>query len=213
MYSESKVGTPQPTRKNSVSGGFFWISGKCIVFDCETRFTLTPIWPQHADRRLADALVVDVAVVRAVQRDLEAVSDSRRRPAVAFALLTSRRRRRVEFRRPAVDERRHDHAGRHRLAAHDDALDRRRGSAPCSWPGARCLSANGFLPSTLSPFRSVDADVHAEEDRAVLGPDVDAQVLRGSSAARCPAPARPARSRPRPTAAPRRRVASALIGM
>jgi hypothetical protein len=45
MYSESKVGTPQPTRKNSVSGGFFWMSGKCSVFDCEMRLALMPICP------------------------------------------------------------------------------------------------------------------------------------------------------------------------
>src|SRR5690606_11531784 len=78
---------------------------------------------EHADDGLRDRFVIDVAVVRRVERDGEAVRiagfcQQFLRPGDVRLLRVG-----VEFKRAAIDERRGCNTGRDRLAAHDDLLE------------------------------------------------------------------------------------------
>ena len=123
---------------------------------------------EHADHRQADRLVVDVAVVRAIHADLEAV----RIAGLGQQLLRLVRvqREALEVRAGAVDRLRDHHRRRRRQAAHHLLLDR----LDVDRPEERLAH-----PYVLKRVLALDVGVqqlfaelvHAEEDGTQLRPD------------------------------------------
>ena len=134
---------------------------------------------QHPDSRLTDRLIVDIAVVRAIQLDREAVAvtcffhqrlgcfDISDRGAVHRLV-------------PAVHEGRCDHTGRRRLTAHDDlldriAVDRHRHGLAHTHIGQRV----GAFDIVIGQIRI--AHVHPEKDHAVLRCGAHIQTIGGGN--------------------------------
>mmetsp|Transcript_23850 Transcript_23850/g.43174 ORF Transcript_23850/g.43174 Transcript_23850/m.43174 type:complete len:448 (+) Transcript_23850:297-1640(+) len=133
---------------------------------------------QHANGRLADAFIVDVAVVGTIELDGKAV-----RIACfgheRFGPLNIRDRRGVHIRVPAVDERRGNHTCRIGLPAHDDLLDR------IAVDGHRHGLAHAHIGQRVGPFDVVIREIRVpsiqtEKDHPVLGRCPHVQTVRAS---------------------------------
>ena len=108
---------------------------------------MTPDAGEHADNRLADRLVIHVAIVRAIHADFEAVRIACVRQQLLGAV-------RIVFRTHEIlregEELRRDHQGRRgREAAHDAGLDRLDVDGLEEAPGEPSESLKGFLPFTF----------------------------------------------------------------
>ena len=137
---------------------------------------------EHADSRLADRLVIDVAVVRAVQRDREAVTVTR----LGHQRLCGGHvigRDLVERLVPAIHERRHDDVGRRGLVAHHDLLDGVAVDRDVHRPADADIGER-VLAVDIIRLEVRLAAVHAEEDHAVLRRCDDLQPVLASDTAK-----------------------------